>query len=84
VLPAGVDRKGRFDELSLWTAQRLRTQADLFYSVDEAQNAILPILDLDRVAAAAKGFSGAEIESVVQTALYAAYRASGSYDWTIC
>jgi len=29
--------------------------------------------DLDRVAAAAKGFSGAEIESVVQTALYAVY-----------
>jgi len=28
---------------------------------------------LDRIAAAAKGFSGAEIESVVQTALYAAY-----------
>ncbi|MBI1740197.1 MAG: hypothetical protein HYR57_04875 [Candidatus Koribacter versatilis] len=29
--------------------------------------------DLDRVTAAAKGFSGAEIESAVQTALYAAY-----------
>jgi len=29
--------------------------------------------DLDRVAAAAKGFSGAEVESAVQTALYAAY-----------
>ena len=29
--------------------------------------------DLDRVAAAAKGFSGAEIESAVQTALYSAY-----------
>jgi SpoVK/Ycf46/Vps4 family AAA+-type ATPase len=29
--------------------------------------------DLDRVAEAAKGFSGAEIESAVQTALYAAF-----------
>ena len=29
--------------------------------------------DLDRIAAAAQGFSGAEIESAVQTALYAAY-----------
>src|SRR5204862_6510977 len=29
--------------------------------------------DLDYIALAAKGFSGAEIESVVQTALYAAY-----------
>jgi SpoVK/Ycf46/Vps4 family AAA+-type ATPase len=29
--------------------------------------------DLDRVAAAAKGFSGAEIESAVQTGLYAAF-----------
>lgn len=29
--------------------------------------------DLERIAAAAKGFSGAEIESAVQTALYAAF-----------
>jgi SpoVK/Ycf46/Vps4 family AAA+-type ATPase len=29
--------------------------------------------DLDGVAAAAKGFSGAEVESAVQTALYAAF-----------
>jgi SpoVK/Ycf46/Vps4 family AAA+-type ATPase len=29
--------------------------------------------DLDQVAEAAKGFSGAEIESAVQTALYAAF-----------
>jgi SpoVK/Ycf46/Vps4 family AAA+-type ATPase len=29
--------------------------------------------DLDRIAAAANGFSGAEIESAVQTALYAAF-----------
>jgi SpoVK/Ycf46/Vps4 family AAA+-type ATPase len=28
---------------------------------------------LDRIAAAARGYSGAEIESVVQTALYSAY-----------
>jgi len=31
--------------------------------------------DLDKVAAAAQGFSGAEIESAVQTALYAAFAA---------
>ena len=29
--------------------------------------------DLDRVAAAARGFSGAEIDAAVETALYAAY-----------
>jgi SpoVK/Ycf46/Vps4 family AAA+-type ATPase len=29
--------------------------------------------DLDRVAAAAKGYSGAEIDAAVQTAMYAAY-----------
>src|SRR4029077_10984670 len=29
--------------------------------------------DLDRVAAAAKGYSGAEIEAAVQTSLYAAF-----------
>ena len=73
VLPPELIRKGRFDELffvdlpstaerkqicSIQLTKRKRNPADY---------------DLDRVAAAAKGFSGAEIESAVQTALYAAY-----------
>ncbi|MGB9203691.1 MAG: AAA family ATPase [Terriglobales bacterium] len=73
VLPPELIRKGRFDELffvdlpsaverkqvlSIQLTKRKRNPADY---------------DLDRVAEAAKGFSGAEIESAVQTALYAAF-----------
>jgi ATPase family associated with various cellular activities (AAA) len=73
VLPPELIRKGRFDELffvdlpsvderkqvlSIHLAKRKRNPADY---------------DLDRVAAAAKGFSGAEIESALQSALYAAF-----------
>jgi SpoVK/Ycf46/Vps4 family AAA+-type ATPase len=72
-LPPELIRKGRFDELffvdlpdqaerkqifSLQLSKRKRTPADF---------------NLDQIASAARGFSGAEIESVVQTALYAAY-----------
>ena len=73
VLPPELIRKGRFDELFFVD---LPTQAE--------RRQILGIqlnkrkrnpndFALDRVATAARGYSGAEIESVVQTALYAAY-----------
>ena len=73
VLPPELIRKGRFDELffvdlpsvderkqvlSIQLTKRKRNPAD--YS-------------LDRVAGAAQGFSGAEIESALQSALYAAF-----------
>ncbi|HUA13660.1 MAG TPA: AAA family ATPase [Verrucomicrobiae bacterium] len=73
VLPPELIRKGRFDELffvdlpnqserkqifSIQLAKRKRNSADF---------------DLERVAAAAKGYSGAEIEAAVKGALYAAY-----------
>jgi SpoVK/Ycf46/Vps4 family AAA+-type ATPase len=73
VLPPELIRKGRFDELffvdlpsaperkqilSIQLTRRKRNPADY---------------DLDRIATAAQAFSGAEIESAVQTALYAAF-----------
>jgi AAA+ superfamily predicted ATPase len=73
VLPPELIRKGRFDELffvdlpsaaerkqvlAIQLTKRKRNPADY---------------DLDPVAEAAQGFSGAEIESAVQTALYAAF-----------
>src|ERR1700688_4077928 len=73
VLPPELIRKGRFDELffvdlpnqaerkqisSIQLARRKRNQAEF---------------DLEKVAAAAKGYSGAEIGAAVQGALYAAY-----------
>jgi SpoVK/Ycf46/Vps4 family AAA+-type ATPase len=73
VLPPELIRKGRFDELffvdlpqqadrkqvlSIRLAQRKRNPADF---------------DLEQIAAAAKGYSGAEIDAAVQTGLYAAF-----------
>ncbi|HKD03977.1 MAG TPA: AAA family ATPase [Terriglobales bacterium] len=73
VLPPELIRKGRFDELffvdlpnqaerkqilSLQLAKRKRNPAEF---------------DLQQVAAAARGYSGAELEAAVQAAMYAAY-----------
>lgn len=73
VLPPELIRKGRFDEIffvdlpnaaerhcifSLQLARRKRNPADF---------------DLDRLAAASAGYSGAEIDAVVQSGMYASF-----------
>jgi SpoVK/Ycf46/Vps4 family AAA+-type ATPase len=78
-LPPELIRKGRFDELFF---------ADLPNQSERKQILAIQLtrrkrnpgsFDLDRIAAAARGFSGAEIDAAVQTALYAAYsRRQGS------
>jgi SpoVK/Ycf46/Vps4 family AAA+-type ATPase len=72
-LPPELIRKGRFDELFFVD---LPTQAERkqIFTIQLGKRKRNPAdFNLDQVAAAAQGFSGAEIESVVQTALYAAY-----------
>jgi AAA+ superfamily predicted ATPase len=73
VLPPELIRKGRFDELFF---------VDLPNTVERKQIFLIQLIkrrrnpadyDLDRITAAATGFSGAEIESAVQTAMYAAF-----------
>jgi SpoVK/Ycf46/Vps4 family AAA+-type ATPase len=73
VLPPELIRKGRFDELFFvdLPSQAERQQILAIQLTKRKRNPA--DFRLDRIAAAAKGFSGAEIESVVQTALYAAY-----------
>jgi SpoVK/Ycf46/Vps4 family AAA+-type ATPase len=73
VLPPELIRKGRFDELFFvdLPSQAERKQIFAIQLGKRKRNAAE--FNLDQVAAAAQGFSGAEIESVVQTALYAAY-----------
>ena len=73
VLPPELIRKGRFDELFFvdLPTQREREQIFAIQLTRRKRNAAE--FDLARVAGAAKGYSGAEIESAVQTALYAAY-----------
>ena len=73
VLPPELIRKGRFDELFFVDLpnQAERKQIIAIHLMRRKRNPAE--FDLERVAAAAKGYSGAEIEAVVQTALYAAF-----------
>ncbi|HVI06747.1 MAG TPA: AAA family ATPase [Candidatus Binatia bacterium] len=74
-LPPELIRKGRFDELFF---------VDLPHQAERKQILAIQLgkkkrspaeFDLDQIAAAARGYSGAEIEAALQTALYAAYAA---------
>ncbi len=73
VLPPELIRKGRFDELFFVDLPNEEERKQVL-SIQLAKRKRDPQkFDLDGIAAAAKGFSGAEIESAVQTALYAAF-----------
>jgi ATPase family associated with various cellular activities (AAA) len=73
VLPPELIRKGRFDELFFVDLPNQSERKQIF-SIQLAQRKRNPAdFDLDQVAAAASGFSGAEIDAAVQGALYAAY-----------
>jgi len=78
VLPPELIRKGRFDELFFVDLPSAAERKQVF-SIQLTKRKRNPAdYDLDRVAAAAKGFSGVEIESAVQTALYAAFSRDGA------
>jgi hypothetical protein len=73
VLPPELIRKGRFDELFFVDLPSPAERKQIF-SIQLAKRKRNPAdYDLDQIAEAAQGFSGAEIESSVQTALYAAF-----------
>jgi SpoVK/Ycf46/Vps4 family AAA+-type ATPase len=73
VLPPELIRKGRFDELFFVDLPGVAERKQIF-AIQLIKRKRSPAdYDLDRVAAAARGFSGAEIESAVQTALYEAF-----------
>jgi ATPase family associated with various cellular activities (AAA) len=73
VLPPELIRKGRFDEL-FFVDLPTAAEREQIFSIQLAKRKRDSLAyELDRIAAAAKGFSGAEIESAVQTALYAAF-----------
>jgi SpoVK/Ycf46/Vps4 family AAA+-type ATPase len=72
-LPPELIRKGRFDELFFVDVPNQAERKQIF-SIQLRRRKRNPAeFNLEQVATAARGFSGAEIESVVQTALYAAY-----------
>jgi ATP-dependent 26S proteasome regulatory subunit len=73
VLPPELIRKGRFDELFFVDLPNHAERKQIF-TIQLAKRKRNPAeFDLDKVAAAAKGYSGAEIDAAVQGALYAAY-----------
>jgi ATP-dependent 26S proteasome regulatory subunit len=73
VLPPELIRKGRFDELFFVDLPSAAERKQVF-SIQLTKRKRNPAdYDLDQVAEAANGFSGAEVESAVQTALYAAF-----------
>src|SRR5712692_8437929 len=72
-LPPELIRKGRFDELFFVDLPGQAERKQIF-SIQLARRRRNPVeFDLDQVAAAAKGYSGAEIDAAVQGGLYAAY-----------
>jgi ATP-dependent 26S proteasome regulatory subunit len=72
-LPPELIRKGRFDELFFVDLPNAAERKQVFFIQLTKRQRNPAGYDLDRITAAAQGFSGAEIESSVQTALYAAF-----------
>src|ERR1700678_1154281 len=72
-LPPELIRKGRFDELFFVDLPNQAERKQVL-SIQLARRKRNPTeFDLERIAAAAKGYSGAEIDAAVQTGLYAAF-----------
>ena len=72
-LPPELIRKGRFDELFFVDLPNHTERRQIFAIQLSKRKRDPGKFDLDRVALAAKGYSGAEIGAAVQTAMYAAY-----------
>lgn len=71
-LPPELVRKGRFDELFFVDLPQAAVRAEIF-AIHLRRRELEPAqFDLPALAAASEGFSGAEIEQVVVSALYAA------------
>jgi SpoVK/Ycf46/Vps4 family AAA+-type ATPase len=73
VLPPELIRKGRFDELFFVDLPNQAERKQILAIQLTRRKRNPADFQLDRIAATARGYSGAEIESVVQTALYFAY-----------
>ena len=73
VLPPELIRKGRFDELFFVDLPTSAERKQIFAIQLTRRKRNPADYDLDKIAEAARGFSGAEIESAVQGAMYAAF-----------
>ena len=73
VLPPELIRKGRFDELFFVDLPNRSERAQIFAIQLLKRKRNPSDFDLNAVSASAQGFSGAEIDALVQAALYAAF-----------
>ncbi len=72
-LPPELIRKGRFDELFFVDLPNQAERKQIFSIQITSKKRNPADFDLEQIAIAARGYSGAEIEAAVQTALYAAF-----------
>jgi SpoVK/Ycf46/Vps4 family AAA+-type ATPase len=75
-LPPELIRKGRFDELFFVDLPNQAERKQIFALELVRRNRRPAEFDLNQVAAAARGYSGAEIQAAIQAALYAAFSSS--------
>lgn len=73
VLPPELIRKGRFDELFFVDLPNQAERKQIFTISLSKRKRNPAEFDLEQIATAANGYSGAEIDAAVQGALYAAY-----------
>ena len=79
-LPAELLRKGRFDEIFFVDLPDPATRVEIFALHLDRRSLAKDDIDLSALAAAADSFSGAEIEQVIVSALYAAHAEQASLD----
>ena len=77
-LPPELVRKGRFDEIFFVDLPGLRVRASILAIHLSSREQSLADFDIEALARAMQGFSGAEIEQAVVSALYAAHAAKRS------
>ncbi|MBA1273410.1 AAA family ATPase [Stutzerimonas azotifigens] len=82
-LPPELMRKGRFDELFFVDLPDLATRAEIFRIHLVRRELAADGFDLEELAAACDGFSGAEIEQVVVSAVYAGQAQQRSVDQAV-
>lgn len=73
-LPPELLRKGRFDEIFFVDLPRLNVRAEILRIHLERRGKLQPDIDLSRLAEVSEGFSAAELEQAVVTALHAAFK----------
>jgi SpoVK/Ycf46/Vps4 family AAA+-type ATPase len=72
-LPPELIRKGRLDEIFFVDLPKLDVRKQIFSIHLDKREVNQPTINLDRLAAETEGFSGAEIEQAVVSAVYGSY-----------